>query len=146
MGEMKRKVKEKGLEDIIEFQGKLERESVLELFQQAHCFLLPGERVVFDLATLEAMATGIPPVLSDEGGNREMVTEGNNGFLCSSADIEVYVRRINELMADEALRRALGTTARETVRLRFSLERMVAEFDAVYEHVLRTGKKIRNDG
>jgi 1,4-alpha-glucan branching enzyme len=139
--ELQRSVKEKRLDEVIEFRGRLEREDVLAMLRQSHCFLLPGERVVFDLASLEAMASGVPPVLSDDGGNREMITDGADGFLCPPADVASYIRCIEELYREEELRRELGAAARETVRSRFTLEHIVAEFAAVYEHVLRIGEK-----
>jgi len=42
---------------------------------------MPSERVVFDMVILEALASGLPIIASDEGGNREIISDGKNGYL-----------------------------------------------------------------
>jgi len=84
----------------------------------------------------EAMAGGIPIVGIDEGGARELVQEGVNGFLIPPDDIPLATRRIRELAASPELRDAMGKNGRQIVESRYTLTRLCDEMIAVYEEVL----------
>jgi glycosyltransferase involved in cell wall biosynthesis len=66
------------------------------------------------------MSLAIPPVISPVGVNREIVTEGENGFL--AADDDQWVEAIGKLVEDPALRARLGQRGRETVVERYSFD------------------------
>jgi glycosyltransferase involved in cell wall biosynthesis len=68
---------------------------------------------------LQYMALGIPPVVSPVGMNREIVVDGNNGFV--AAHPEEWVRSIDTLLSDDAMANRLAGAARKTVESEFSL-------------------------
>jgi glycosyltransferase involved in cell wall biosynthesis len=78
------------------------------------------------LAALEAMATGVPMVVSDVGALRELVNEGSTGFLVRSGDSAALAERLVELLADEAMRRMMSREARKTVKEAFQIQDSVA--------------------
>lgn len=86
----------------------------------------------FGLVALEAAAAGKPIVASDIGGLRDIVADGETGFLVPSTDREALVGAMRRLIDDEGLRRRLGAAARERAA-RFSPAAIVPQFEQAYE-------------
>lgn len=81
------------------------------------------------LKALQYMALGIPAVCSDVGANREVVRNGENGFLAKSP--EQWLKSLKKLIDDEALRKKLGNEARKTVVENYSMEKCAENFAKV---------------
>ena len=86
--------------------------------------LIPGSNEGFSNAVLEKMATGLPLVVTDVGGNAEAVSHGCNGFVIPPKDVGALVEALTTLHADAAMRREMGRESRRLVEEQFSLERM----------------------
>jgi len=90
------------------------------------------------MVLLEASATGLPIVATDVGGNREIVLEGKTGFLASPGNPEALALAMVRLMdLPEEKRLEMGRKAREHVVERFSLEKVVDLWEALYEEFLQ---------
>lgn len=87
-------------------------------------------------AILESMAAGKPVVVTDVGGNPELVEDGVNGFVVPSGDAEAIARRVVELLSDDDLRVVMGEAGRRTVAEGFTVERMVEETVGFYTELL----------
>ncbi|MGB2698551.1 MAG: glycosyltransferase [Candidatus Zixiibacteriota bacterium] len=83
-----------GLNEYVEFKDFLPREEFLNLFQQAHLYLSTSLSDSTSVALLEAMASGIIPVVTDIPGNREWIMDGKNGFLFSPEDHKALAEKI----------------------------------------------------
>jgi glycosyltransferase involved in cell wall biosynthesis len=92
---------------------------------------------------LEAMALGKPVVATDVGGNREVVHHGETGFLIPPGDVEALAEAIITLLQHPEIARSMGQAGKEMVVSRFSLERMVHEYENMYEETLsrKAGEK-----
>jgi glycosyltransferase involved in cell wall biosynthesis len=86
---------------------------------------------------LEAMSLGKPVVATDVGGNREIISSGLNGLLVPSGDIQAMAERVIQLLQDPDKACAMGEKARESVISKFSVEKMVYEYESLYESSLR---------
>jgi glycosyltransferase involved in cell wall biosynthesis len=84
---------------------------------------------------LEAGAAGLPLVATDAGGSRELVLDGVTGLLVPVGDVEALAAALERLANDPVLRDRLGRAARERVATTFGMDRMVAEFAALYEEL-----------
>jgi trehalose synthase len=80
----------------------------------------------FGLTVTEAMWKGTPVIAGNVGGIRYQIQDGINGFLVSS--VEETAQRLVELLRNEEMRRAMGQKARETVRRRFLMTRLVEQY------------------
>lgn len=80
---------------------------------------------------LEAMACGLPIVASDNRGHRELVADGENGFLVSAQDTAAFARRLLELYGSRELRAGMGQNGRQRVKA-YSLERAGGEMKRIY--------------
>lgn len=96
------------------------------LQRRAAVILQKSLREGFGLTVAEAMWKGTPVIGGNVGGIRRQIEDGVNGFLVSS--VEEAAARIVQLLRDEKLRMALGQKARETVRSRFLMTRLLEQY------------------
>ena len=81
---------EVGVAAAVDFLGAVPHEEVPDLYRKHHVFVLPSYNEGMSNSALEAMASGLPVILTDTGGSKELLREGQNGFLVekgSSNDI-----------------------------------------------------------
>jgi glycosyltransferase involved in cell wall biosynthesis len=89
------------------------------------------------LTVLEAMAEGLAVVATRVGGTPEVVEDGLSGVLVPTRSPEATASAIGALISEPARRHELGRRARVRVVEHFSLDRMVAEYGALYDDALR---------
>ena len=123
-----------GVLDRIRFLGT--RREIAQIAGMADVFLLPSELESFGLSALEAMACGIPVVGSDAGGLPEVVRHAESGYLLPVGDVEGMSARTIEILKDDERRREMGEAARHRVESLFDAERVVSQYEAVYDRVL----------
>jgi glycosyltransferase involved in cell wall biosynthesis len=87
-------------------------------------------------AIMEYMALGKPAVATDCGGNSELILEGETGYLIGSRDVAGLTDRVSSLLDDPARARGLGEAGRRRISDTFSLERMTANYIALYRNLL----------
>ena len=100
------------------FTGYLSGPDLAAAFASADIFAFPSTTDTFGNVVLEAMASGLPCVVSDTGGPRELVREGETGFITRSLDVESFTNALQRLAEDPALRATLGRQARQSVEER----------------------------
>lgn len=123
-----------GVKDRVLFLGK--SPSVDELLPCADLFLLPSESESFGLAALEAMACGVPVVASRVGGVPEVVEDGVSGHLAEPGDVEAMAEAALGTLEDDERWRRMSRAARGVAVERFSAERVVPRYEALYREVL----------
>lgn len=101
----------------------------------------------FPTVNLEGMAAGAVPVTTCFGGGRELVLDGETGFVVNPYHIDALADRLIRLLTDEPLRRRMAAAGRARIEQEFTLERQVQKTLAVYERALerRRGKKQADD-
>lgn len=88
---------------------------LIQLYHEADLFVLPTLADCFGVASIEAMATGLPVITTTVGGVPEIVDDGKQGYIIDPLDDLALARRIEHLVADPALRDSLGFAARQRV-------------------------------
>jgi glycosyltransferase involved in cell wall biosynthesis len=109
------------------------RSDVPDFLRAADLFVHPSHQEGFSNAILEGMAAGLPVIACDVGGNPEAVIDGETGRLVPPRCPEQLAEAMAELLGDGGKRRRMGEAGRRRAEERFSLERMVAEVEAMYE-------------
>ena len=94
-------------------------------------------------SVLEAMAVGKPVVATNVGGNKELIEEGETGFMVPVGDHEKLAEAVIGLLRNPVLARAVGQRAKERTICRFSLEGMVTRYESLYEAALKSLKRKR---
>jgi glycosyltransferase involved in cell wall biosynthesis len=110
------------------------RDDVPRLLAAADFFVLTSRREGLAFSLLEAMAHGLPPVVTDLAENVEAV--GDAGVIVPWGDEEALVAALHRLVENEGDRAALGERARQRVAERFDAEEMITRTRAVYDGVL----------
>ncbi|MGA3170272.1 MAG: glycosyltransferase [Chthoniobacteraceae bacterium] len=98
------------------FTGYLSGADLAGAFASADIFVFPSTTDTFGNVVLEAMASGLPAVVSDTGGPRELVKNGVTGYVTRSLDVEDFTTATERLVADPALRETMRTNALAAVR------------------------------
>jgi glycosyltransferase involved in cell wall biosynthesis len=101
-----------GISEVVSFAGF--RTDPLTFMQQAAIFALPSRFEGMPNALLEAMAAGLPSVVSDASpGPLEMVTDGEHGFVVPRDDWRAFSKALEQLMLDLPLRERQGAASKE---------------------------------
>ncbi len=123
-----------GIGDRVVFLGK--QESVAELLGVADLFLLPSESESFGLSALEAMASEVPVVGTRCGGLEEVVEDGASGRLLPVGAVDAMATAAIDILSTPDRHREMGRIARAVATERYSADRIVAMYEALYEEVL----------
>ncbi|MGH7263545.1 MAG: glycosyltransferase [Candidatus Rokuibacteriota bacterium] len=99
-------------------------------------FAMPSLSEGLPVALLEAMAAGVPGVVTGVGGMPEVIVNGETGWVVPPADPDALAGRILDLLESPAAAAAMGDRARRLVAERFALGSMVAAYRAVYRESL----------
>jgi len=109
---------------------------VAPLYAAADCFALLTRYDTFSMSTVEAMATGLPVIVSREAGVSEHLTNDADSIVLSDClDVEALVQQLQRLIGDPGLRVRLGERARQTAE-QFSWNRIAEQTLAVYRQVM----------
>lgn len=114
-----------------------ERTDIPEIMRGLHCFVLPSRAEGISNTILEAMASALPVIATNVGGNSELVTAGLSGELVAAADPESMAHAILRLAAAPDMARQMGKLGRSRVEELFSLDAMVTRYANIYDQTLR---------
>jgi glycosyltransferase involved in cell wall biosynthesis len=118
----------------VEWWGQ--RTDMQKVLAQSHIVCLPSLREGVPKVLIEAAACGRPIVTTDAPGCREIVRNGENGFLVPVRNPRALAEAMRLLIEDPALRKTMGQKGREIVVAEFSVERVVRETLGVYRELL----------
>ena len=128
--QLKEAIKAKNLEDRILLTGV--RTDIPEILSITDVFVLPSLWEGLSIVLLEAMASGVPVVVTDVGSNSEIITNGVNGFIVHPKDSQVLAQKIKDLLSDPEKARKLGTEGQRMVQERFAIDRMIQGYEQLY--------------
>jgi glycosyltransferase involved in cell wall biosynthesis len=89
------------------------------------------------VSVLEAMSASLPVVATDTGGVREIIKDGETGFLVSVKDIRKLSKMVSSLLQDESQRKIIGQNAKSYLGFDFRIENMVNNTQELYENLIR---------
>lgn len=123
----------------VEFVYGMPRAELYKTYGKAKAFVMPSEIEAIPLVSTEATMAGVPPILSDAGGNPEIVLNGKTGFTVPIDDDDMLAGRIVQCLTDQALAGRLVRQGREYLG-QFTVERMIARLEDIYRDVIeKTG-------
>lgn len=117
----------------VDFPGA--QEDATDALRLAEVVWVPSVANCGQQVALEAMALGKPVVASDVPCLRDLIHDGETGYLVPPGDVVALSRRTHALWRDAALRQRVGETAREYVRRHFTLADAVAQWRVVYDSI-----------
>jgi glycosyltransferase involved in cell wall biosynthesis len=130
--EVHRWVAENDASSYVHFMGSLEHEALMAAYRSAQVFLLPSYLEASSVAVAEAMAAGLPSVVSDIGGTAHLVKHGVTGYRAPAGDVPALARHLVTLLRDEALCQRLGQQARAFAQENCSAAMAAAKIHDLY--------------
>jgi glycosyltransferase involved in cell wall biosynthesis len=119
-----------GVESRVDFVGPVFGAAKLELFRSADIFVLPSYAEGLPNAMVEAMAAGLPVVVTNVGSVPDVLIEGENGLLIAPGDKDALQGALVRLLSSSELRSTLGRSAHRLAASRFGADRAAA---TIYE-------------
>jgi len=129
-GALEKLAVELGLTGAVHFLGF--RSDIDELLAQSDVFVLTSLSEGIPMSILEAMKSGLPVVATRVGGVPATVAEGETGILVESGDERALTRALATLIEYPRSAEAMGAAGQARVREKFSVETMVAAYEAIY--------------
>jgi len=132
--EYEAELRQLGLTDSVQFLGY--RYDVPELTAAADVVVLTSLKEGIPRALMQASAVGVPVVATDVKGSREVIVDGQTGFLVQLGDFHTLAKRLASLLQDRALRRDMSLRAMTHARQQFDEERVVERLVQLYREAL----------
>lgn len=129
-------VRERGIEDRVEFLGHVDRDRLVSLYQRATVHVVPSHYEGLPTVLLEAMACGRPVVATAVSGSLDVLVDDTNGVLVPPRSPEAMATALNELLDDPARQERLGRAARETVLAEYTWEAIADEYERLYREAM----------
>lgn len=140
LGTLQAQVSRLGLADKVSFLGFVE--NGLGVSRACDIAVLASAKEGLPRVLLEAMWLGKPVIASDVVGPRELVVDGDTGWLFPLGDARALARHLSTLVADADLRNRMGRAARARIEQGFSIGRYVDGVQAVWLRTLRSGRHL----
>lgn len=130
------RVTELGIEEQVKFIGRVEHNQLAVRYREAHVFVLPSKNEGMSNAALEALACGLPLVVSGTGGMQELVTDGENGYFIDPENTVTFARVLVDLAGSTEKIHILGQESRRRAEAR-GWQQVAAQFKSVLTSVVR---------
>jgi glycosyltransferase involved in cell wall biosynthesis len=140
--ELKALVRSLRLEQRIHFLGRVPNEDLPVLLNSADAFGMASEAELLSIASLEAMASGLPMLLADAMALPELVTPGENGYLFAPDNPREAATAINRLLNEQDQWGRMGRASLERAKAH-SLEVTVERYATLYVEVLENAPALQ---
>lgn len=127
-----------GTNDAIDACGPKYGDDLLQMYVDADCFVMPSYREGFPNTVLEAGAMGLPSIVTDINGSREIVENEKNGLIVPSKNADALYNAMERMLTDDAARKTMKDNARPMIASRFEknfVQKCQIEF---YERILNS--------
>jgi phosphatidylinositol alpha 1,6-mannosyltransferase len=117
------------------FLGHLEGLEFSKVYASCDIFLFPSTTETFGNVTVEAMASGLVPVVADAGGSKTLVRDGENGFLARPKNSDDFCKKVSRLLDDQPLRGRMRNAGLDFVK-NFTWEKVFDSLLKIYSNCL----------
>jgi glycosyltransferase involved in cell wall biosynthesis len=134
---LERIVEDYGLARNVKLLGRVSLRELSSFYNAADIFVLPSFSEGHSVALLEAMASGLPIVASNAGGNKESVEDGVNGFLFESGNIKDLSEKMAILLSDQELTKKMSARSSAIYSEKFSMKTQLKNYLKLYSTLIR---------
>lgn len=138
MPELKKIAKRENIEDKVIFAGRIPNKELPKYYAATDVFVLPSvsRLEAFGIVTMEAMASGVPVVVSDIPGVREVITEGRHGMLAEPMNSKDLAGKIRTILENPDMAERMGKLGRQRIEDKFTWQTVAQNIEEVYEELL----------
>jgi sugar transferase (PEP-CTERM/EpsH1 system associated) len=129
-------VEKLALSSSVVFAGN--RSDIPDILNLFDVFVLPSLSEGTSLSLLEAMASGLPSVVTSVGGNPNLIKENINGYLVETKNTEQLAKRIEDILSNSEISKAFGIASRKLVISRYSLKANIKIYEDIYKNLLNS--------
>ncbi len=127
-------IKKKNLQKFISLDNKtLRLKEVISNYTNSDVFIYPNEKQTWALCVVEAMAIGLPCIVSDDSGIHEIIKNNNNGFIYRTKDVNALYKKMDILYKNKSLRNKIGNNASEFVYKNLLWEKFVNKMINIFK-------------
>ena len=131
-------IQEKNLNKYVTFHGLIPHEQMPEIINRCDIICIPSKEESFGVSAIEAMACGVPCVVSDAPGLEEVIDNGVTGYVISSENISDYVNLMMRLSLNAKERVMMGQAGRKKVEKYYNFENNIDKFMEGYSWTIST--------
>lgn len=135
--ELARLATELRIRNRVVFAGQPAEAELPALLRSANVLASASPHEPDGVAAVQAMACGVPVVVSGVGAHRDAITNGINGLLVAPRHAAMLAHRLHHLLTNRALLQAYGIAAADRARSRYGIDRIAQETIATYERCIR---------
>ena len=136
LSEIKSLVQGLSISNSVLFTGPLYGEDKLAAYVDSEVYVLPSRYEMFPMAVLEAYACGKPVVASKVGGLKDLVINGETGFLIEVGSVDQLAKAILFLLNNINEAEEMGLRGKQLVKNKFSIEAVIGKLEAIYKEVV----------
>lgn len=131
--ELERQISAVGLDGRVHFVGFVADSA--RFLSQLDVFLLTSISEGFSIATIEAMATGLPVVATRCGGPEEIISDGSNGVLVEVGNAKAIATAVESMILDQRTASALAANARTVAAEKYGTQAMLSGYEQIYSNL-----------
>ena len=143
---LERRVSRLGLGDRVEFKGRLHHEALAEELRSADLYVSTSRSDSTSVSLLEAMACGIPPVVTDLQANREWISDGVNGLLIPPGDSAALAAALRRMLEDHELAKRFREANLSIVRERGLWSENMAKVERAFTRLAGSTGEVDDPG
>ncbi|MHA1251759.1 MAG: glycosyltransferase family 4 protein, partial [Candidatus Helarchaeota archaeon] len=125
------------LQDYVSFKGKLHIEEVYKILLKTDLYVLPSMGEVFSLSTLEALAFGVPVVITKNTGISEYLKNNLNCLKIPTKNTNLLVKAIEKFLIDKDFYRKIQKNSLKIIEQKFLWSDIVEKYDKMIQNLLR---------
>lgn len=128
--------KKAGIQNSVEFLGMIPNDKIADVFARGKIFVSPSRNEPFGIVVLEAMAMGVPVIVTQSGGVEEIVEDNRYGYKVPVENPEELAKKMIELLQDNSKCLELRNKGLERVK-EFSIETVIQKYDFVFKKMVK---------
>ena len=130
-----------GVMERVHFGGQVSQRDLPRWYHMAHIYVSPSHVDGSSVSLMEALASGLPCLVSDIAGNKEWVEDGVNGWLFRDGDVDDLAEKILHAITNRRSFKKLGESARKTAEQKADWEKNVGKLLEAYDHVIARSER-----
>jgi 1,2-diacylglycerol 3-alpha-glucosyltransferase len=124
-----------GIQQTVTFTGFIPDEDLQNIYRVADLFVTAGIAELQSIVTMEAMASGLPVVAVNAMALPELVHDGENGYLFSDGDSQMFTEKVIAILSDEAMRAEMSEKSLEIIG-DHDINRTIEKYESIYSEVI----------